>query len=87
MITYAFLGFMTAIIVMLIVAIIWGRAKDSVQRWSYNLTRESNLQLRDTELKLESILRGQERLERAINAQTNTLSDLRSRVAGHKTAS
>ena len=86
MITYAFLGFMTALIAMLIVAIIWGRAKDSIQRWAYNLTRESNLQLRDTELKLESILRGQERLERAITAQTNTLSDLRSRLSGRKTA-
>ena len=87
MIPYAFLGFMIAIIVMLAVAIIWGRTKDSLQRWGYNLTRESNRQLQDAELKLDSILRGQERLERAVNAQTNTLSDLRSRVAGQKTGS
>jgi hypothetical protein len=80
-------GFGLAVIAMLVVAIIWGLAKDSIQRWGYNLTRESNLQLRDTELKLESILRGQERLERAINAQATTLSDLRSRLTNLKTGS
>jgi hypothetical protein len=71
---------MIAIIVVLVVAIIWGRAKDSLQRWGYNLMRESNRQLRDAEFKLDSLLRGQERLESAI-------SDLRSRVPGQKTGS
>ena len=87
MVTYAFLGFMIAIIVMLAVAIIWERTKSSLQRWGYNLTRESNRQLQDAQLKLDSILRGQERLERAITAQTNTLNDVRSRLSGQKTAS
>lgn len=87
MITSAFLGFMLALIVMMVVAIIWGRTKDSLQDWGYNLTRESNRQLQDAQLKLDSILRGQERLEREMTAQTKTLSDLRSRLAGQKTAS
>ena len=87
MITYGALGFMIAIIVVLVVAIIWGRAKDGLQRWGYNLTSDTNRQLREAKLKLESILHGQARLERAINAQTNTLSDLRSRVSGLKIGS
>lgn len=87
MITYIFLGFMTALIVMLIVAIIWGRAKDSIQDWSYNLTRESIRHLQDADLKLDSILRGQERLRHEMTIQTDALRDLRSRVSSQKTAS
>ena len=84
MIPYLFLGFMIAIIVVLVVAIIWGRAKDGLQRWGYNLTRESNCQLRDTALKLESLLDGQKRLEREMTVQTNALRDLRSHLTSQK---
>ena len=87
MITYLFLGFMIAIIVVLVVAIIWGRAKDSLQHWGYNLTRESNRQLRDAELKLESLLDGQKRLEREMTVQSNALRDLRSHLTSQKNPS
>jgi hypothetical protein len=87
MITYIFLGFMIAIIVVLVVAIIWGRAKDSLQRWGYNLTRESNRQLRDTELKLESLLDGQKRMEREMTVQTTALRDLHSHLTSQKNPS
>jgi hypothetical protein len=87
MITYLFLGFMIAIIVVLVVAISWGRAKDSLQRWGYNLTRESNRQLRDTESKLQSLLRAQERLEHEMTIQNNALRDLRSHLTSQKSLS
>jgi hypothetical protein len=80
-------GFGLAVIVMLVVAIIWQWAKYKLERWGYDLTKDTNRQLRETELKLDSILRGQERLDRAITGQTTMLNDLRSRLTSLKTGS
>jgi hypothetical protein len=66
MIIHAVSGFIIAIIVMLLIAIIWQRATEKLERWGYNLTRETNLQLREVDRKLDSILRAQGRLGRAI---------------------
>ena len=80
-------GFGLAVILILVLAIIWMWAKGELERWGYNLTRDTNRQLHEADLKLESILRGQERLDRAIGAQTTTLSDIRSRLTSLKTGS
>jgi C4-dicarboxylate-specific signal transduction histidine kinase len=87
MINYVALGFMVAIIVMLAIAIIWHWASSKLERWGYNLIRETNRQLRDADYKLDSILNRQQYLERAISTQTDTLRDLRSHITSHKIAS
>ena len=85
---YAFVGgvliALTAVVVFLIIRL-W--AKDRLERWGYDLTRETHNQLRETSLKLDSIkyqqerlLSGLERLERTASHQTNTLNDLGSRL-------
>lgn len=63
-------GFGLAVILILVLAILWHWAKDKLERWGYSLTMDANRQLREADFKLESILRGQERLDRAITAQT-----------------
>jgi hypothetical protein len=91
---YAFVGgvllALTAVIVVLIIRL-W--AKDRLERWGYDLSRETNNLLRETSLKLDSIkyqqerlLSGLERLERSTSQQTSTLNDLGSRISRSKTA-
>ena len=91
---YAFVGgvliALTAVVVFLIIRL-W--AKDRLERWGYDLTRETHNQLRETSLKLDSIKYQQERLlsvlerlERAASHQTSTLNDLGSRISRSKTA-
>ena len=85
---YAFVGgvliALTAVIVVLIIRL-WAKVK--LERWGYDLTRETNNLLRETSLKLDSInhqqdrlLSALERLERTASHQTNTLNDLGSRL-------
>jgi hypothetical protein len=91
---YAFVGgvliALTAVIVVLIIRL-W--AKDKVERWGYDLTRETNNLLRETSLKLDTIKHQQdrllsalERLERTASHQTSTLNDLGSRLSQSKAA-
>ena len=91
---YAFVGgvliALTAVIVVLIIRL-WAKVK--LERWGYDLTRETNNLLRETSLKLDSIkyqqerlLSGLERLERTASQQTSTLNDLGSRLFQSKTA-
>jgi hypothetical protein len=79
-------GFVIALIFVVVLAVIRHWAKDKLERWGYNLTRDTNRQLRETELKLDSILRGQERLERTLNAQNSAITNLRSSLSQQKTA-
>ena len=85
---FAFVGgvliALTAVIVVLIIRL-WAKVK--LERWGYDLTRETNNLLRETSLKLDSInhqqdrlLSALERLERTASHQTNTLNDLGSRL-------
>lgn len=76
-------GFGMALILVMLVAVIWLRAKDALDRWAYNLMGEPNRQLHESQLTLESIQRGQERLQREINTVSGTLRDLRSRPSSH----
>ena len=85
---YTFVGgvliALTAVIVVLIIRL-WAKVK--LERWGYDLTRETNNLLRETSLKLDSInhqqdrlLSALERLERIASHQTSTLNDLGSRL-------
>jgi hypothetical protein len=91
---YAFVGgvliALTAVIVVLIIRL-W--AKDKLERWGYDLTRETNNLLRESSLKMDSIKHQQERLlsalerlERTTSHQTSALNDLGSRLSPSKTA-
>jgi hypothetical protein len=42
--------------------LIWDLAKAKLERWSYDLNRETHRQLHEADLKLDSLVRGQERL-------------------------
>jgi hypothetical protein len=60
---YAFVdGVLAGLLVILLFASIWILAKSKLERWSYNLNRETRRQLHEAELKLDSIARGQERI-------------------------
>jgi hypothetical protein len=91
---YAFVGgVVIALIAVIVVLIIRFWAKDKLERWGYDLTRETNNLLRETGLKLDSIKYQQERLlstlerlERTASQQTSTLNDLGSRLSQPKTA-
>jgi hypothetical protein len=90
---YAFVsGVLIALIAVVVLLIIRLWAKDKLERWGYDLTRETNNLLRETSLKLDSIkyqqerlLSGLERLERTTNHQTSTLNHLDSRLSQSKT--
>jgi hypothetical protein len=91
---YAGVGFLAALIVILVFAIIWQVAKAKLDRWSYDLNRETHSQLFDAKLKLDNLVRGQERLqsqlerlERAVDTQRSTVSDLRARLQSPGTTS
>jgi hypothetical protein len=60
--TYAVLGFMVALLAIMMLAVIWQWAKGELERWGYNLTRESRVLLHEMGLKLDSIQTCQERL-------------------------
>jgi hypothetical protein len=86
---YAFVGgFLLALIAVMVFLLIRLWAKDRLERWGYDLTRETNNLLRESSLKLDSIKYQQERLlsvlerlERAASHQTSTLNDLGSRLS------
>ena len=90
---YATVGFMVAVFVILVFAVIWQVAKAKLQSWTYDLNRETHSRLFDAHLKLDSIVRGQERLqsrlerlEPAVDTQRSTVSDLRARLSSPGTA-
>ena len=91
---YATVGFLAAVFVILVFAIIWQVAKAKLDRWSYDLNQETHSRLFDAKLKLDNIVRGQERLqsqlerlERAVDTQRSTVSDLRARLSSPGSAS
>ena len=91
---YATVGFLAAVFIILVFAIVWQVAKAKLDRWSYDLNRETHSRLFDAQLKLDAIVRGQERLqsqlerlERAVDTQHNTVSDLRARLSRPGSAS
>jgi hypothetical protein len=92
---YAFVdGVLAVLLVILLFASIWMLAKSKLERWSYSLSRETYRQLREADLKLDSIVHGQERilsqmerLERALDTKRSIASDLRTRFSGSTTAS
>ena len=91
---YATVGFLAAVFIILVFAIVWQVAKAKLDRWSYDLNRETHSRLFDAQLKLDAIVRGQERLqpqlerlERAVDTQHNTVSDLRARLSSLSSAS
>ena len=59
---YAVYGFFVAIFFILLFVLIWHLAKAKLERWSYDLNRETHRQLHEADLKLDSIERGQERV-------------------------
>jgi hypothetical protein len=59
---HALYGFLTAVSLILLFALIWNLAKTKLERWTYNLNRETHRQLHEADLKLDSLVRGQERL-------------------------
>jgi len=91
---YAFVGgVLIALIAVIVFLIIRLWAKDKLERWGYDLTRETNNLLRESSLKLDTIkyqqerlLSALERLERSASQQTSTLNDLGSRLSSSKTA-
>src|SRR3974377_563228 len=56
------LGFAMALLAVMILLLIRLWTKDKLERWGYELTRETHKQLRDTQFKLEAIQREQQRL-------------------------
>jgi len=91
---YAGVGFLAALFVIVLFAVIWQVAQAKLDRWAYDLNRETHSRLFDAELKLDNIVRGQERLqsqlerlERAVDTQHSKVSDLRARLSGPGTAS
>ena len=59
---YALYGFFTAVFALMLLTLIGNLAKAKLERWSYDLNRETHNRLHETELKLDSLQRGQERL-------------------------
>ena len=58
----ALYGFFAAVFAFMLLSVIWMLAKAKLEQWAYGLNRETHNRLRETELKLDSIQRGQERL-------------------------
>jgi hypothetical protein len=67
---YAVVGFVAAIFFILLFALVWHLAKAKLERWRYELNRETHRQLHGADLKLDSIVSSQER----ILSQTERLS-------------
>ena len=58
----ALYGFFAAVIALMLLSVIWSLTKAKLERWTYELNRETHNRLRETDMKLGSIQRGQERL-------------------------
>jgi type II secretory pathway component PulM len=94
MIYYAvFDGFLAALFLVFLLVFLWQTAKDRRERWGKELMKETTRRLQDTELKLDSIERTQQRmmsslqhLEKAAGDHTLTLNHLRSHLPEPKTA-
>lgn len=76
-------GFTMALLAVMIVVLIRLWAKDKLERWGYELTRETYNQLRDTHCKLDEIQRQQQRLlsrldsvDRACDTQIRKLNEI-----------
>ncbi|MGA9566889.1 MAG: hypothetical protein WBS19_15300 [Candidatus Korobacteraceae bacterium] len=59
---YAVVGFFVAILLILLFALVGHLAKAKLERWRYELNRETHRQLHEAELKLDSIVTSQERI-------------------------
>ena len=89
---YAFVGgfFMALIAVMVfLLTRLW--AQDKLERWGYDLMRETHTHLRDTHFKLDSIQREQQRLlsrldrlDRANDTQLTKINQLSARISSYK---
>ena len=86
---YAFIGgFFIALIAVMVFLLIRLWAKDKLERWGYELKRETHSHLRDTNFKLDSIKREQERLlsrldrlDRTTDTQLSKLNELYARLS------
>ena len=58
----ALYGFFAAVTAIMLLSVIWSLAKVKLERWTYDLNRETHNRLSETDRKLDSIQRGQERL-------------------------
>jgi hypothetical protein len=58
----ALYGFFAAVTAIMLLSVIWSLAKVKLERWTYDLNRETHNRLRETDMKIDSIQRGQERL-------------------------
>jgi len=86
---YAFVdGIGITLIAVMVFLLIRLWAKSKLERWAYELTRETLNHLREAHLKLDSIQREQQhllsRLDRATESQISKLSDLYSRLSQPK---
>jgi hypothetical protein len=70
---YAVAGFFVALYLIMLFAVIWWLVKAKLERWSYNLNRETHRQLHEAELKLDSIERGQARLMAQVERLSTTI--------------
>jgi hypothetical protein len=73
---YALYGFLAAVFAVLLLFLIWQLAKVKLERWSYDLNRETLNHLREGQRKLDSIERGQERLLTQLARMNRTASTL-----------
>ena len=70
---YAVYGFFAAIFSIMLLFLIWQLAKGKLERWSYDVNRETHRQLHEAELKLDSIARGQERILAQLERLSSTV--------------
>ena len=80
------LGFAMALLAVMILLLIRLWTKDKLERWGYELTRETHSRLQQIELKMDSLLRAVDRLERTGNTLAKTVNELRPGAAEGKTA-
>jgi hypothetical protein len=85
--TFVF-GFTMALLVVMMFLLIRLWAKDKLERWGYELTRETHNQLRDSQYKLDAIQREQQRLlsrldqlDQANDRQLSKLTELRAHLS------
>jgi hypothetical protein len=71
---YALYGFFAAAFSIMLLFLIWLLAKAKLERWGYDLNRETHSQLREAQTKLDSIERGQERLLAQLERLTKTVT-------------
>jgi hypothetical protein len=91
---YAFVGgFFLALIVVMVFLLIRLWVKDKLERWGYELMRETHNQLRDAQFKLDATQREQQRLlsrldslDRASDTQLSKLKELSAHLSQSKSA-